>query len=71
MFEELALHKTPVRIYLHHQEEPVCGTVIRYDQKKGMLFLHPHVVVPEQYVMRIEITGQPQQHADPDLSIGT
>lgn len=63
MFEELALYKTPVRIYLHHQEEPLCGTVTRYDPKKGMLHLHPRVVVPEQYVMKIEITGQPC-HAD-------
>jgi hypothetical protein len=59
MFEELVLYKTPVRIFLSNQEEPLCGTVIRYDQKKGMLILHPRVVIPEKYVLKIEINDQP------------
>ncbi len=55
MFEELVLFKTPVRIYLHNQEKPLCGIVIRYDQKRGMLILHPRVVIPEKYVLKIEV----------------
>lgn len=59
MFEELVLNKTPVKIYLNHQKEPLCGTPVRYNPQKGLLWLDSRVAVPEKYILKIETQEAP------------
>lgn len=54
MFEELILHKTPVKIYLCGQESPLCGKIIRYNDRRNIIILHPHIVIPEKYILKVE-----------------
>jgi hypothetical protein len=55
LFEELVLNKQTVKVYLIDQHEPLCGVVMRYNRQKGLLVLDPHVVIPEKYILKIEV----------------
>jgi len=55
LFEELALNKTSVSIYLDEHTPPLRGVLIRYNKSKKLLVLQSGVLVPEIFILKIEV----------------
>ena len=58
MIEELVWRKNRVRLHLAEGSRSVTGRITRYDARKGLIRLDSGILVPEPWVLKIEVLDE-------------